>query len=97
LLSRTGFHGDVDLTRPGSYLWNDDGARPPCVYAHPPGHGDRATTAIYADFAPNELHAEWIQEAFRRRSQTLRSALRGCDVNPDPRFERSWRRRQWCV
>jgi integrase len=28
------------------------------------GHADPATTAIYAHFAPNELHAEWIQDAF---------------------------------
>ncbi len=28
------------------------------------GHADPATTAIYAHFAPNELHAAWIQEAF---------------------------------
>lgn len=28
------------------------------------GHADPATTAVYAHFAPNELHAEWIQEAF---------------------------------
>jgi len=28
------------------------------------GHADPATTAIYAHFAPNQLHAEWIQEAF---------------------------------
>ncbi len=28
------------------------------------GHADPATTAIYAHFAPNELHAEWVQEAF---------------------------------
>jgi integrase len=28
------------------------------------GHADPATTAIYAHFAPNELHAEWIQAAF---------------------------------
>lgn len=28
------------------------------------GHADPATTAIYAHFAPNALHAEWVQEAF---------------------------------
>lgn len=28
------------------------------------GHADPATTAIYAHFAPNDLHAVWIQEAF---------------------------------
>jgi integrase len=28
------------------------------------GHADPSTTAIYAHFAPNELHAGWIQEAF---------------------------------
>jgi integrase len=29
------------------------------------GHADPATTAIYAHFAPNELHAQWIHEAFQ--------------------------------
>lgn len=28
------------------------------------GHADPSTTAIYAHFAPNELHAAWIQEMF---------------------------------
>lgn len=28
------------------------------------GHSDPATTAIYAHFAPNDLHAAWIQEVF---------------------------------
>jgi integrase len=28
------------------------------------GHADPSTTAIYAHFAPNELHAEWIGQAF---------------------------------
>lgn len=33
------------------------------------GHADPATTAIYAHFAPNDLHATWIDEAFMRSEE----------------------------
>ncbi len=41
------------------------------------GHSDPATTAIYAHFAPNELHAGWIEEAFAQPSAQDATALQG--------------------
>jgi integrase len=40
------------------------------------GHADPATTAIYAHFAPNALHAEWIQDAFTSTDPADPSGLR---------------------
>jgi site-specific recombinase XerD len=38
------------------------------------GHRDFKTTLIYADYAPSEREAEWVEEAFRPAAPEPRAA-----------------------
>jgi integrase len=38
------------------------------------GHGDFKTTPIYADYAPSEREAKWVEEAFRSAIPAIETA-----------------------
>jgi site-specific recombinase XerD len=40
------------------------------------GHRDFKTTLIYADYAPSEREAEWVEQAFRPRAPDVIEAVR---------------------
>ena len=46
------------------------------------GHRDFKTTLIYADYAPSEREAEWVEEAFRPPTSDAIEPTRGAEAAP---------------
>ena len=46
------------------------------------GHRDFKTTLIYADYAPSEREAEWVEEAFRPSTSDAIEPTRGAEAAP---------------
>jgi site-specific recombinase XerD len=40
------------------------------------GHRDFKTTLIYADYAPSEREAEWVEQAFRAEPSEITDTVR---------------------